>query len=602
MLINISNESFENWNFALKKKARELYGQVVDMPLPAIPPDSSYQDIRQFALAFYEQVARKNPVAVLAYQGHPVFLFLLLKIFQHYKIPCITPTFQLTPKILHLGNHSLGFQGFISYYESSQQKENPSPSMSPETVKETVSTPLNPLTLTESQKKILKEMIHFVTDDLHTKIYILHGYAGTGKTTLIKSLIEELTSIDKNCLLLATTGRAASILSQKTGRNAHTIHSNIYTFSGIQEEDEQGKDPWMSDSGQLFLQFQTKVKTIVENQVVIIDEASMISHLPERNDNPAQYGTGALLHDFMAHYEKSKIIMVGDHCQLPPVSSEPFSAALSKTFLEKVFDIQVREGWLREIHRQSQDPGNPILKIASYFRKHIETRSGIKDFVLPPALPPIFSIHYRDDMIRHYTEALKTKDFHKNIFIVHSNKSAFQINMDIKKSLHQSTLLKEGDLLQVIQNSTIADLNNGDFIIIQRIKGRELHNSFRYTHVEVKALDKEGIMDTWLLEDTLYNDMPNITTSHNKRMLIDFDQRMRNLGIPRKSEKYHQAMMKDKYLNAVRAKFGYVITCHKSQGGEWDHVYLYLTDLSNICGRNKCKDGCTPLLPGQKAG
>ncbi len=125
-------------------------------------------------------------------------------------------------------------------------------------------------------------------------------------------------------------------------------------------------------------------------------------------------------------------------------------------------------------------------------------------------------------------------------------------------------------------------MNNGDFIIVKKIRGREIHNSFRYVHADVARLDKDENMDIWLFDDLLHNDLANFNSSHHKRMLIDFDIRMRNKGIKRSTKQYDQAMHRDKYLNALRVKFGYAITCHKSQGGEWDHVYLYLTKSLKI--------------------
>ncbi len=435
MLLNISNEEFKGWNPLLKEKALELYGQVTDIPIPSVPPDSTYTDIRQMALSFYQTLAQNEPVAVLASGGHPVFLYFLLRVLEYKGVPCITPVFTLNAKIPVLVSHAMDFHGFMHYYVTNQQKTIPNQPNTYEVKKKSESPNPTQIELTENQKKVLKEIIHFIEDDTQSKIFILHGYAGTGKTTLIKNLTAHLTAKEKTVELLATTGRAASILSQKTNHAARTVHSAIYTYGGIREVEESGKDAWKSDSGQLFLSFMPKGVSEKQGQVIVVDEASMISHLPEKNDNPAQYGSGAVLHDLLHQFQNSKIIMVGDHCQLPPVSSEPFSAALSKKYLENVFDVKVREGWLREIHRQSQEPGNPIIQIASNFRHLIENRSPVKDFRLPPSLPPAYKILSTNEMIRLYTTALKQGRFQEQILIVNSNKFAFKFNMDIKKEL-----------------------------------------------------------------------------------------------------------------------------------------------------------------------
>lgn len=447
--------------------------------------------------------------------------------------------------------------------------------------------------LTPHQTTILDQLKQFVHSP-DQEVFILRGYAGTGKTTLVGFLIKWLSEAqhDYNPIILASTGRAARILKQKTKKEAKTIHSHIYSFSVIGEQEAKNKDAWKSKTGQLTLNFNLKPGPAdhVKN-LYIIDEASMLSYQEQQNDNMARFGSGNVLADFLTYAEKSKVIFVGDPAQLPPpVGINPFSAALAPNYLSKTFNKKVAVGSLTEILRQQE--GAHILNLATDIRQHINTRQhDYWEDIMGQSGRGIFHPFNQQILFRRYLPLLR-EDIQKPIIITHSNKQAFYLNQNIRELLGIKSFyhLEKGALLMVSQNSYDVDLSNGDQVILQKAKFVEKRAGFTFLEVEVKSVHDGQIHTTYMLKEFLFKPEANLHPHDSKRLLIDFDQRARNKGLRRNSDEYKKMMINDKFLNALRAKFGYAITCHKSQGGEWPHVFLNLSDtLDRLDGETRLR-------------
>ena len=227
-----------------------------------------------------------------------------------------------------------------------------------------------PITLTKSQQHAFDQFKEFVDSD--KRVFILKGYAGTGKTTLVKTFVKELKEQKKRFELLASTGRAAKIMRDKTGIGANTIHGAIYTFADLNQNlDELFKDetepPKVDKTGQLFLTFEpVSIPEEMQTECVyIIDEASMIGDKKDETPNQAVYGTGRLLNDLLHYNPAGKFVFVGDNCQLPPVKGD-ISPALSLNYISNVHQLEGCEAKLTEIKRQTD--GNDIVLAAQEFR------------------------------------------------------------------------------------------------------------------------------------------------------------------------------------------------------------------------------------------
>ena len=445
--------------------------------------------------------------------------------------------------------------------------------------------------LTQHQQHTFQQLQQFVQSK-EDQVFILRGYAGTGKTTIVGFLLDWLKETDRyEPVLLASTGRAARILKQKTKQEATTVHSQIYSFDVIEERASKKKDAWKDKTGQLVLNFSLKSPSKDTKKLYIIDEASMLSYIPQESEHIARFGTGNVLSDFLSFAGTSKVIFVGDPAQLPPpVGINPFSAALAPNYLSKTFQKKVAVGSMTEILRQKE--GGDILKMATDIRGRFKDKNHHDwETILNQPGRGIFHPFNQQILFRRYLPILQ-EAVTKPIIITHSNKQAFYLNQNIRTLLGNKNWfhLNEGALLMVAQNSYDVDLSNGDQVILQKVKFVEKRAGFTFLEVTVKNIQDQKEHKTYLLKEFLFRPEANLPIHDAKKLLIDFDKRARNRGLKRNSEEYKKMMMKDKFLNALRAKFGYAITCHKSQGGEWSHVFLNLSDtLDRLDGETRLR-------------
>lgn len=437
---------------------------------------------------------------------------------------------------------------------------------------------INDIQLTTGQQEALNELKNFIEQD-EEEVFILKGYAGSGKTLLIRFLADWLIKKNQEGLLMAPTGRAARVLSNKTGYYAATIHSMLYVFSKISRTDahqagHEDEEPWNEDVVQLALHFELRAQSKNDQKLIVVDEASMVSHLAEDHLHAARFGTGRLLHDLMHFAKGRKIVFVGDPCQLPPVSSDPFSAALSKSYLIKNFHVRVREFELTQIVRQQ--PNSEILRLADPIRQGIDNEQFTKWVKLDwPRTEQVVLLNSEQNVIETFVKLFRKHGHHHAIIVNHSNALCSRVNKAIRQQLYPNKQnLQPGDLLMVVQNNITTQLANGDQVEILSLGKKVNYAGFDFIEARVRVLHNNSEYETLLLENLLHKEQPNLSREEFTRLYIDFDRRMRKKNIKRNSPNYLMNLQSDPYLNALKAKFGYGITVHKAQGGEWPVVFV----------------------------
>lgn len=435
----------------------------------------------------------------------------------------------------------------------------------------------NKIVLTRNQEDVF-EKFHKFMDDKDSKVFILNGYAGTGKTTLIKFFINKLIELDKSYRLMASTGRAAKIVTNATGIKASTVHSQIYSFKDFNQDLEEivskEEQTGVDSSGQLFLQFElVGVSDSEEETFYIVDESSMISDIKDSSANQALFGSGRLLTDLLKFDPNGKFVFVGDESQLPPVGQD-ISPALSSEYFSSEFNIKATDTTITDIVRQKKD--NSIVIASHRIRELYANPPQVKWGKLPLANHNDIQLHSDlIGMINRYLHIIDGKGYEKATFIASSNSKCNNANKLIRSSLGMSTLLQPGDLLLVTQNNALSGFMNGDMVVVEQIKeARYQRAQLTFQLVELKELVTGRRFSQLLIEDILYGNGINLSQHQQKALFIDFYKRMRKKGIKQRDLLFKERLNDDPYLNAIRCVFGYAITCHKAQGGEWDEVFV----------------------------
>jgi len=440
---------------------------------------------------------------------------------------------------------------------------------------------------TKSQEKAFISFYGFINSGQN--ILIINGYAGTGKTTLIKGFLNYLAKCNKPCTLLASTGRAAKILSNITGHNATTIHSEIYKFDDLNEnigivagrvENENDTEP-----GWLFPKFEL-CRNESNTNIFIVDESSMISDEEDKEPEIAFFGSGKLLSDLLNFAPNGKFIFVGDECQLPPVRGA-FSPALDKNYLQKEFGLKVIKSTLSEIVRVKKD--NNLLLATQEIRKLISQKNEQKWMKFP--LKNYSNINIVSDentFIDNYVKDIKFNKYSNATLICRSNKTVARMNNLIREKLgRKSNNIQKGELLLITQNNLLSGLMNGDLVKVINVWEREKKAFLTFRRVEVEELSSNKRYTQFLIEEVLFQNIPRLTKMQQRNLYINYYKRQKEKGILPSSKEFKDGLFKDEYLNALRAVFGYAVTCHKAQGGEWNNVYL---NIPKRIALNTCKE------------
>lgn len=449
---------------------------------------------------------------------------------------------------------------------------------------------LSDIQLTTSQQRVLDQMVAFIGQS-ERRVFILKGFAGTGKTTLMRFLIEELSKREIDYRLLASTGRAAKVLANLSGKNGSTstIHSMIYAFNGLNKEFDENEEPILDKDGQLFLVFEPQKvdsNSIGKGTIYIVDEASMVSDVASKDVIQAKFGEGRVLSELLLYDERpdSKFIFVGDPCQLPPIE-EYYSPALMRDYFRDEFGMLTDEAQLTEIMRQKG--GNGIIEASKKIRTFYDNAPAQSDAYgkqrlwghLPFRQNKDITLHpHMESMMDDYVHTLESSGLNSAVCICRSNRECLKQSDFVRSRLgFNPNQVQCGDLLMVIQNNFSTGLMNGDMVKVEEIYPHYTSKArLTFRQVKVRELFTGRTYQTYLIEEILHQERPNLDASQQQALFVDFIVRMKEKGLTAKKNKglFYKAMYDDPFLNALRCTYGYAITCHKSQGGEWDEVYL----------------------------
>jgi exodeoxyribonuclease-5 len=412
---------------------------------------------------------------------------------------------------------------------------------------------------TLGQEDLIGELGSFLASEVPSEIMLVKGYAGTGKTTLLKSLVMTLGELKQKSVLLAPTGRAAKVLAAYTGHPAWTIHKKIY-------RQKSGKD----GLGEFVLD-----RNLHKNSYFIVDEASMIG---DRSPD-AFFGTGDLLRDLVDYVEggsNCRLVLVGDTAQLPPVGLD-ISPALNRERLEE-FGYRVREIELTDVVRQAEDSG--ILHNATSIRNLITDH--LEDY-------PRFNFDaFQDISMISGTELLDTISMSYDrygtadtIVVTRSNKRANKFNAGIRSQiLWREEQLSPGDLLMVVKNNyfwkdeenRIDFIANGDIVRVEKVNSTEEVHGHTFANIAVTLPDYQDMaLEVKVLLDVIGLEAPSLNYEQQKTLYLSVAE-----DYPEESSKRKVAdkVASDPYYNALQVKFAYAVTCHKAQGGQWKSVFL----------------------------
>ena len=412
---------------------------------------------------------------------------------------------------------------------------------------------------TAGQIQWIHQVAGFLLERDPHQLFVLKGYAGTGKTSLLQTLIPSLTKYNRKAVLLAPTGRAAKVMSAYTKRKAYTIHKHIYY-------------PKLK-SGSLSFELQ---KNKASNTIYIVDEASMIG-----NQTDSAFGGNALLDDLIRFADQGlncKVLLIGDVAQLPPVglslSPALIPEELKLRYFKEVFHVE-----LQEVVRQAESSG--ILKNATSLRRLLESN----DDRFKPTFnlyPDVNRIVEKQDLEDALNTAYSSMSIEDSVVVLRSNKRANVYNQQIRnRILWYEDEITSGDHLMVVKNnyfclpkeSKAGFIANGDQIVVKRIITTEERHGFRFAKAEVNLIDypDEPEFESYLLLDCIYVDRPSMSYEDGNRLYKSIE---RDYAHIKTKYKRFQAIKTDPYFNALQVKFAYAITCHKAQGGQWKNVFI----------------------------
>jgi len=422
---------------------------------------------------------------------------------------------------------------------------------------------------TKGQLRFFEKMDNFL-EFKKKSVFLLKGYAGTGKTSIVAALVTVLPLFNFKFVLLAPTGRAAKVMSGYSGRQAFTIHKIIY---------RQKSDP---STGELNFLLQ---KSYNRKTIFIVDEASMLS-------DSSDFGDPGLLEDLLKYVfmnDDNKIVLIGDTAQLPPVGQKS-SPALSKDYYlvrsEEVFDVV-----LDEVMRQESNSG--ILKNATLLRKHDPRHSNEMVKFSTRSFNDVFRISSErmEEGLRYAYDKYGPAN---SIIVCRSNKTAVNYNTFIRRQiLFFENELDVGDILMVVRNNYTYSppgtpsgfLANGDFMEIIKIYGFEELYGFRFADLELRMGSSESF-EAKVLLDTLYTSSTSLNSEEIRELYARVSEKYLDVS---PIKKRREAIHSDTYLNAVQVKFAYALTCHKSQGGQWEAVFIDQGYVKNNDDTDKLK-------------
>ncbi len=447
---------------------------------------------------------------------------------------------------------------------------------------------------TQDQEKVIDSLCQFILTPDADSVFILRGFAGTGKTSLVSALVKTMEQLERECVLMAPTGRAAKVFSLYADHPSFTIHKRIYRQKSI-------------DKDSIF----TLNYNMRQNLLFICDEASMIAN--DEYLSGSLYGTGRLLDD-LVHFvyggKGCRLILMGDTAQLPPVDDDE-SPALSDEYMSG-YGLRVVSHTLTEVVRQAEESG--ILWNATHLRQVLNSQLSTVNNQLPQirfkGFPDVKNIS-GNELIEVLEECYHRDGEDDTIVVTRSNKRANIYNNGIRAQiLWREEALESSDMLMVVKNNyywteklaleLLANakaegktpeeaetvpfdfIANGDTAIIRRVRNERNFYGFTFADTTLEFPDYDGFtLETTVLLDTLQSEAPALTKEQQNhlynRIMEDYE------GDPtlRSKQDKLKALRQDPYYNALQIKYAYAITCHKAQGGQWTNVFIdqgYMTE------------------------
>lgn len=456
--------------------------------------------------------------------------------------------------------------------------------------------------LTDDQQHLVKQLDQFFSTK-SPQVFLLKGYAGTGKTFITKGLTEYFKSIRRNYVLAAPTGKAAKVIEQKTGSKASTIHKAIYAINDIKQYKEEVEG---SETYKFYASLAANDDPV--DTVYIIDEASMVSDHYQESEF-FRFGSGYLLQDLLEYINldhndhQKKIIFIGDNAQLPPVGMK-LSPALSEHYLTTEYGIQLIGYELKEVVRQKSESG--VLYHASQLRQAMEN-NVFNQLVIETNFEDVHRLHY-DEFMSSYLAISNGKMSADTIVLAQSNADVAAYNQRIREYFFPEKIeLQPRDKIIVVNNyyDPVSGkmIANGEFGMVKQVHGekeirhvtirRKNKNTeqveeiviellFRDVQLVLKDLDgRPFYIDCKIIENLLDSAHADLVSDESKAIYVDFC--IRHPRLKPNSVEFKDTLKADPYFNALKIKYGYAITCHKAQGSEWKHVFV------------KCKTHTNPL-------
>jgi exodeoxyribonuclease-5 len=413
---------------------------------------------------------------------------------------------------------------------------------------------------TDDQSDALKKIALYICDNNNDVIFLMTGYAGTGKTSVISSIVKTLDSLRMRSVLLAPTGRAAKVLASYSGRQAFTIHKKIYR----QKSSKDGLGSFSLD------------RNLHKDTFFIVDEASMVSN---SSGDSSLFGSGRLLDDLIEYVysgTECKLIIVGDTAQLPPVGSV-VSPALDPSSLGS-YGFGLISCELKQVVRQSETSG--VLMNATRVRLQVAENDLVH--------PSIDCLNYKDtiritgeELIDEISSAYGTCGMEGTIIVVNSNKQANRYNQGIRNRIFfREEEITPGDMVMVVKNNySIIDedeegagfIANGDIAEVRKIRKYEERYGFRFADMVLKFPDYNLETEAKVMMDVLHLDTPALPSDRNKELYQNILADYLHIKTRRKQ---FEAVKNNPYFNALQIKFAYAVTCHKAQGGQWERVFI----------------------------
>lgn len=404
----------------------------------------------------------------------------------------------------------------------------------------------------EGQKTAIDQLCQFLTSRNERPCFILRGYAGTGKTSLVGALVRALGGIDIPCVLLAPTGRAAKVMSRYSGFPAYTIHRAIYR--SLSPSLPQGE-------GARF----TLAPNMLKHAVFIIDEASMLS---AERDNML-FGSGCLLDDLVSHVYNGygcRMILVGDDAQLPPVGHTT-SPALQADYMAG-YGLDTHEMTLTTVARQAAESG--ILSNATRIRNGNNQLCFTPDFI---QLAP-------QDVMQRLEDSYREVGEEETLILTRSNFRTNLFNQGVRgRILYREELLEAGDRIMVTRNSYANEnanedkefIANGEMFKIRRLRNEREIYGYHFVDAELISVDREFEITRVLWLDTLTTDTPEQNFELQRELYSRIAEDYPEI---RNKRELNKKIMASPYYNALQIRYAYAVTGHKAQGGQWKHVYI----------------------------